>query len=79
MAPGTRCGRTDRLSLQGSEMTRRAIADLDQEPGGACDVEAEHAVVVVASEPVRNGEARRPRPIERGTDVVTRRLLSTMR
>jgi hypothetical protein len=46
------------------------VAHLDEEAGGAGDVEAEHAVVVVASEPVGDGQFGGPGPVERGPDVV---------
>jgi hypothetical protein len=46
------------------------VADLDHEAGGTGDVEAEHAVVVVHPEAVRDDKARRPRPVEGGAHVV---------
>ena len=46
------------------------MADLDLEAGRAGDVEAEHAVVVVAAEAVRDRQVGGPRPVERGADVV---------
>ena len=39
-----------------------AVADLDLEPGRALDVEAEHAVVVVTAETVRDRQIRPPTP-----------------
>jgi hypothetical protein len=47
-----------------------AVADLDLEPGRGLQVEAEHAVVLVTAEPVRDGQVRRPRAVEGGPDVV---------
>ena len=46
------------------------MAELDLEAGGGLQVEAEHPVVVVTSEPVRDRQLRVPRPVERGADVV---------
>jgi hypothetical protein len=46
------------------------VADFDREAGGAGHVEAEHAVAVVAAEPVGDGEVRGPGPVKGGANVV---------
>ena len=46
------------------------MADLDHESCRAGHVEAEHPVVVVATEAVGDGEARCPCSVEGGSDIV---------
>ena len=46
------------------------MAELDLEAGRRLQVEAEHAVVVVTAEPVRDRQLGGPRAVERGPDVV---------
>jgi hypothetical protein len=46
------------------------VADLDLEARRSLQVEAEHAVVVVAPEPARNSQLGCPQTVEGGTDVV---------
>ena len=51
-------------------MTRAPWPTSTWKPAGRLHVEAEHAVVVVTAEPVRDRQARCPRPVEGGADVV---------